>query len=613
VIDNYLTLLLFGTVLFGAGFALAAAMGPLVRGRSKAKELSAKPDIQSDSTRQWLLRAKEEAEEASRAKSQFLANMSHEIRTPLTAILGFTHLLQRGAFDNESDRKEYLDLINRSGNHLLGLINDILDLSKIEAGKMEVYRKLCSIDEIVADMIDVQLASAVSKDIYLKYEWDGPVPAQIRTDPSRLRQLLMNLVGNAIKFTQTGGVKVKLGMERPEADSFGQLESLGTGPLPQPPLIKIQVIDTGIGVSQDKLKQIFAPFAQADTSVTRQFGGTGLGLTISRRIAKLLGGRLSVHSQSGEGSTFTAWIDPGSLDDVKWLSKKPDDSFGKKLISDNSIGNESHNFELPVGMKVLLVEDGLANQKLMSTFLQRAGAKVSVASNGREGAEKALEKSFDVILMDMQMPIMDGYQATILLRQSKLMTPIIALTAHAMKGDQTNCLEVGCSAYMSKPVDFSLLVRTIRQLCRPENQADSISGPSNSLAKTVESEAGQPDKTESVDLSINRIEVQSSRVEKDLTIRSTLCVDDEDFREIIDEFIAELHRWVDQMALALENRDALTMKHLAHTLQGSAPMAGFPVYSDPASCLGDAVRSEDWHGVSRWVAEIQKMVVRTSR
>jgi signal transduction histidine kinase/CheY-like chemotaxis protein len=415
-----------------------------------------------------------DAELANRVKDKFIANMSHEIRTPLTAILGFTELLLCGEED-EATRREYLTLIRNGGKHLLDLINDILDVSKIKAGKMKIRPVECSVHDVVREAVAVHEIIARQKGLYLNYTWKGPVPERVRTDPTRFRQMLTNLVGNAMKFTQHGGITVSLELVD-VADGASDAARR---------LLALRVADTGIGISQEKLSDIFEPFNQADTSIMRRFGGTGLGLTITREIAKSLGGKLTVSSRLGEGSTFTTMIDPGPLEGVPLIAEMP--SSGESPVRREepfAVGNCERSLE---NTRVLLVEDSEANRRLIAAILRRAGAEVVTAENGQVGVDKAMGEPFDVILMDMQMPILDGLCATRELRLQGVEVPIIALTAHALKDELDRCLQAGCSLYLSKPIDFPLLLRTIRSaLPEGNSQPQSPVAGSGHVAEAVQ-------------------------------------------------------------------------------------------------------------------------------
>ena len=386
--------------------------------------------------------AKIAAESANQTKSEFLANMSHEIRTPMTAILGFTDLLDDTVGANIACA-DFIRTIKRNGNHLTSIINDILDLSKIEAGQLECEQLDCDPRQIVCDVASMMRFRAGEKGLTLKVEYAALIPKTIRTDPTRFKQALVNLMGNAIKFTKQGSVTIRVALAGPSDNR--QLE--------------VAVIDTGIGIPGEHLQRIFEPFRQADTSTTRNFGGTGLGLTITRRVAELLGGDLQVSSEPGKGSTFTLRVATGPLNGVEMMEHSVTESSrqtpAKKLLPSAKLS-----------CRILLVEDGEDNQRLIALVLTKAGAEVDVAENGRAGAEKALRalddgKPFDVILMDMQMPVMDGYAATRLLRERGYTDPIVALTAHAMRGDRAKCLNAGCDDFATKPIDVQSLLATI--------------------------------------------------------------------------------------------------------------------------------------------------------
>jgi PAS domain S-box-containing protein len=405
------------------------------------------------------------AEVANRAKSEFLANMSHEIRTPMTAILGYADLLAESL-----DKPEQLDavqIIRRNGEHLLAIINDILDLSKLEAGKMRVERCAVAPLEVAEDVISLLRVRAEGKRLKLRLVTDGPIPKTIQTDATRLRQILFNLVGNAIKFTELGEVRVTLRL----ADG---------GPNGRP--LVFEVADTGIGMTPEQLKNLFRPFQQADASTSRKYGGTGLGLAISKRLAEMLGGDITATSRPGEGSTFVVTLDPGPLADEEVV--QPSES-----RSAPSSSRPEEQDSLPkLHCRVLLAEDGPDNQRIISFFLTKAGASVTVVDNGRKAVELALGEGraseanpaegppFDVILMDMQMPVMDGYEATRQLRARGYSGPIIALTAHAMAHDRQKCLDAGCDDYAAKPIERKELVRLVAE--HTARSAAALAAPS---------------------------------------------------------------------------------------------------------------------------------------
>ena len=396
--------------------------------------------------------ARECAEAANRSKSEFLANMSHEIRTPMTAILGFADVLleDQDTHPMPVHRVEAVRTIQRNGEHLLAILNDILDLSKIDAGKLTVESQPCSPQGIVEDVVALMRVPAKAKGISLDIVYETPLPARIQTDPTRLRQILVNLTSNAIKFTEVGGVKLAL-----------RLHSSGT------PRLEIDVIDTGVGMSVEQQQRLFHPFVQADSTTTRNFGGSGLGLTISRRLAEKLGGDVGiVESTLGKGSRFRATIATGSLDGVDLVRSDA----GLLMAGATTALCASAEADRPLaGCRVLLAEDGPDNQRLISFLLRKAGAEVVVVENGALAVTAAIDardssRPYHVILMDMQMPVLDGYSATSRLRELDYRDPIIALTAHAMAGDQEKCLAAGCDRYATKPIDRATLVELITSL-----------------------------------------------------------------------------------------------------------------------------------------------------
>jgi CheY-like chemotaxis protein/anti-sigma regulatory factor (Ser/Thr protein kinase) len=358
----------------------------------------------------------------------------------MTAILGFSDILKRSLM--EPEQLEAAVTIGRNGEYLLGIIDDILDLSKIEAGKLEVEHIQCSPCRILSEVASLMRVRADAKNLTLEVEYDGPIPRTIQSDPTRLRQILINLAGNAIKFTEAG--KVRLAARVLVAASDG-------------PKMHFEVVDSGIGMSQEQVARLFKPFSQVDASTTRKYGGTGLGLTISKRLAGKLGGDITVKSAVGEGSTFTVTVGTGPLQGVAWL----DDPAEATILTD--LDKKPSAPEVKLDCRVLLAEDGLDNQRLIAFLLEKAGAQVVVADNGRIAYDLALAARdqgmpFDIILMDMQMPVMDGYEATARLRQAGHTGPIIALTAHAMSTDRNACLQAGCDDYATKPIDRKKLI-----------------------------------------------------------------------------------------------------------------------------------------------------------
>ncbi len=390
------------------------------------------------------------AQSANRAKSEFLANMSHEIRTPMTAILGFADMLlgEPGLDRAPPERVDALRTIQRNGKYLLELINDILDLSKIEAGKLEVERAACRPAQVLADVIALMQVRADAKNLPLRLEYEGPIPESIESDPLRLRQIFINLVGNAVKFTEAGSVRVVARLLRRPGE---------------PDVFQVDVVDTGIGLSPEQQARLFQPFSQADSSTTRKYGGTGLGLAISKRLAEMLGGGIAVHSEPGQGSTFRVTVSAGDLPGVRMLEP------GKEAAAPDAPAQDAPDAAtLRPGARILLAEDGPDNQRLLAFLLKKAGAEVTVVENGQLAVDAAVAahdtgSPFDLILMDMQMPVLDGYAATRHLRDRSYPGPIVALTANAMADDRRKCLEAGCNDYLSKPVDRKELLAVVRR------------------------------------------------------------------------------------------------------------------------------------------------------
>jgi signal transduction histidine kinase/ActR/RegA family two-component response regulator len=386
------------------------------------------------------------AERAVGARSQFLANMSHEIRTPMTAILGFVDLL--GEPDHTPhEQQEWLRIIRTNGQHLLALINDILDLSRIESGNMPLEWLPCDPSELVDDVVQMLRGRAQAKGLEFGAERRGPLPSRMRADPTRLRQILINLASNAIKFTDRGHVRLRVWMRG----------ARGSSDL----AIAFDVEDSGIGMTPEQSERVFQSFTQADDSMSRRYGGTGLGLAISRSLAELMGGELSVHSEPGVGSTFRLLLPTGPLDDVEWVEHPAAERATPCAPADDAAAR--------LEARVLLAEDSPDNRRLIERLLGRAGVAVDGAEDGASACALALSAleagvPYDVILMDMQMPRLSGYDATRALRREGYTGAILALTAHATEDAREQCLRAGCDDYVSKPIDRSQLLGRIREL-----------------------------------------------------------------------------------------------------------------------------------------------------
>ncbi len=424
-----------GIFLFIHLVIVGAAAGMRIRGEALDRARVINHDLRE---------AMQRAEQASTAKSEFLANMSHEIRTPMNAILGYTEILLESEADAQT--RNGLLIIRRNASHLLALINDILDLSRIEAGR-QTFQPVCfDLRSLLNDIDQLMRVRIEEKGLELRIDWPDDAPGFVVTDPDRVRQILINLVGNSAKFTHEGHIAIRVRFSGPVADEEGRQGFL-----------VISVEDTGIGMTPDQLERVFNPFEQADNSTTRTYGGTGLGLAICTRLAERLGGTIMAQSAAGEGSTFHLRIPTLQANEA---------------IRDERENAQPHDAPSPTaadqaapltGLRVLYAEDGPDNQRLLSHHLTKAGATVELVENGQLAVERirASPSAYDLIFMDMSMPVLDGYEATAQLRAAGCTLPIIALTAHAMDGDREHCLNAGCSDYAPKPVKRA----TLLELC----------------------------------------------------------------------------------------------------------------------------------------------------
>jgi PAS domain S-box-containing protein len=487
-----------------------------------------------------LREAIRQAERANRTKSEFLANVSHEIRTPLNAIFGFAELLDAPRGLSEEERRDYTRTIRSAADHLSDIVNDVLDISKLEAGKEQVYRQRVSPRELLADSVRMLSPLAGSKGVSLSVHWRTAIPESIETDTARFRQIISNVVGNAVKFTDEGSVDVEAAVIRRDGRD----------------MLEIVVADSGIGIPPDKLDRIFDPYEQADGSITRRFGGTGLGLAICRRLTRLLDGDITVSSEPGVGSRFTILLGVGDLADVPMKAAE-----SVRLDED---GQEKDNPHGLAGKRVLVVDDSEVNRRLLGLFLRRAGCLVEMAENGRQAVDKALVLPFDLILMDMQMPVMDGYTATLELRVNRCMVPVVAVTAQALPLDEEAAMEAGCSGFVSKPV-------RARELFNVMRRAMGVEEPTFCVMPPLKEEA-EP----------------NAAIELD---EPAFFETDPDILAIIRDFHADLPAQLRAMRALLEGGDYDSLRRRCHFLRGTGGSLGFRRLAELAGRLEEDLES----------------------
>ena len=522
-----------------------------------------------------LAAARDAAESASRAKTDFLAHMSHEIRTPIGAVLGFTELLLQGDAPLTTEQTSHLQRVLSNGNHLHRLLNDLLDLSRIEAGQLPIEPMPCAPFTLIHDIMAALQSQAIAKNLRMSVRITDRIPDRITTDPTRFRQILTNLIGNAVKFTANGSVDLFVSTET----ANGQL--------------RIEVQDTGVGIAPSAQKDVFEPFKQANESVVRRFGGTGLGLSISKKLAQALGGDISLCSEPGLGSTFTLTISTGDLQGSRLLTMAEAESANQNPVPE----------PVPVvdlsGVQILIADDVEANREYFSHVLRRSGAVCQLVNDGQQAVKACIAKSFDLVLMDMQMPVMDGYDATAALRSHGIRHPIMAITANGTEDDKDRCSAVGCTGYLTKPISIAGLLNGIAsQLKLP------IDFSRKQLKSQIQQAATMPNQ-QLIESPVDSPPLRKTQLDPALP-------SDPVFRDFALRFLAKVDEALPEIKSCVENKNGKRLAELAHWIKGTGGMVGLPRLTDIGIELQTAARTADFVTAAGVVIELGRLVHRLS-